>query len=128
MRLSLLSILVVFYSMYSYLVLGIYIISIWTVLYLSIILSLYSAIMGLLLFTVATDKVKALTYAKGLNVIFLFAFVDLLNIKWMNILGWLFPPYWITQIIASPNSAIMLIMGIVSSAVWFSILLAKTKL
>lgn len=128
MRLALLAALVLFYSLYSYFVLGIYIVSIWTVLYLCIILSLYSAIMGLLLFTVASDKVKALTYAKGLNIIFLFAFVDLLNIPWMNILGSCFPPYWITQIVASPQDVLTLILGGVVSAVWFVIFLAKTKI
>lgn len=128
LRLALLSILVIVYSIYSYYVLGIYIIPIWTLLYLSMILSLYSAIMGLLLFTVASDKVKALTYAKGLNMIFLFAFVDLLGIKWMNILGGLFPTYWITQIISSPQNILILIIGGFVSLIWFLLFLAKTKI
>lgn len=128
LRLAMLATLVLFYSLYSYFVLGIYVISVWTVLYLSVILSLYSAIMGLLLFTVASDKVKALTYAKGLNIIFLFAFVDLLNIPWMNVLGGFFPPYWITQIIALPKDIFTLTMGCAVSAVWFVFFLAKTKI
>ena len=127
MRLALVSVFVVLYSVYSYFALGIFIIPMYTLLGISFILCLYSGIMGLLLFSVATDKVNGLTYAKGLNSIAFFAFADLLNIEWLNILSGFFPPYWITKIIADPTDLFSFIMGALISAVWFGIFLAKTK-
>ncbi|MBN2878769.1 MAG: hypothetical protein JXN65_03970 [Clostridia bacterium] len=128
MRLSLVFLFVFIYSIYTYLFMGIYILPVFTLLYLSLILCIYSAVMGLLLFSVASDKVNGLTYAKGMNVVFLFAFVDLLNIKWLNAVGGIFPPYWITKIIASPTNIYPLIMGAVVPIIWFLIVLKRSKI
>ena len=128
MRLSLVFMFVFIYSIYTYFFMGIYILPFGTLLYLSLLLCLYSAVMGLLLFSVASDKVSALTYAKGLNVVFLFAFVDLLNIKWLNILAAFFPPYWVTQIIADPQNIFALVMGAVVCLGWLIIMLRRAKI
>jgi len=128
MRLSLVFLLVFIYSIYTYLFMGIYILPVFTLLYLTLILCIYSAVMGLLLFSVASDKVNGLTYAKGMNVIFLFAFVDLLNIKWLNIAGGFFPPYWITQIIADPQNVYVLLMGAAVPLAWLFIVLKRAKI
>ena len=127
MRLSLVFIFVFLYSIYSYFVLGIYIISIYTLLYLTLILSIYSSVLGLVLFNIASDKVNGLTYAKGLNIIMLFAYADLLDLKWLDFLASVFPPYWITQIIANPTDVLSLAMGLITSTLWFVLFLAKTK-
>ncbi|MEX1378017.1 MAG: hypothetical protein AB1Z23_11180 [Eubacteriales bacterium] len=128
MRLSLVFLFVFVYSIYTYAFMGIYILSVFALLYLSALLCVYSAIMGMLLFSIATDKVNGLTYAKGLNVVFLFGFVDLLNIRWLNILGGFFPPYWIMQIIADPKNISALFMGAVVTIGWFFIILKKAKI
>ena len=128
MRLGLVFAFVIFYSAYSYAVLGIYILQIITLLYLALLMCLYSGVMGLLLFSVATDKVNGLTYAKGLNAVALFAFVDLLDLKWLNILAGFFPPYWVTQIADNPQNILALTMCAVTSIVWFVLFLAKTKI
>jgi len=128
MRLSLVFLFVFIYSIYTYLFMGIYILPIFTLLYLSLILCIYSAVMGLFLFSVASDKVNGLTYAKGMNVVFLFAFVDLLNIKWLNTLSGFFPPYWVTRIVANPTNIYPLIMGAVVPIIWFLIVLKRAKI
>ncbi len=127
MRLSLVFVFVILYTVYSYILLGIYIIPVFTLLCVILLLCIYSAVMGLLLFSAATDKVNGLTYAKGLNIIMLFAFADLLNIKWVNILGSFFPPFWLTRIIAGPGNAVSILSGIAVSSIWLAVLLFKTK-
>lgn len=128
MRLSLVFIFVFIYSLYSYALLGLYIIPVYTLLYLALLLCIYATIQGLLLFSLATDKVNGLTYAKGINIMLLFAFTDLIDLEWLNILSGFFPPYWITRIIAHPDNMFALAMGAVVSLAWLLAVFAKTKL
>jgi hypothetical protein len=74
-----------------------------TILFLSLLSSIYSIIIGLLIFTFADDKVKGLTFAKAINSLSLFAFTDLLALQWLTVLSWFFPPYWIALVVQSPH-------------------------
>jgi len=128
MRLSLVFLSVFIYSIYTYLFMGIYILSVFTLIYLTLILCIYSASMGLLVYSLASDKVNGMTYAKGMNVVFLFAFVDLLHIKWLNIASGIFPTYWLTQIAAAPRNIFALIMGAAVSIGWLLIMIKRAKI
>ncbi|MHC1780663.1 MAG: hypothetical protein AB9922_10555 [Bacteroidales bacterium] len=124
-RLSFAAIPVPLYSIICIYVLGIVEIPVFTVFTLSLVLSLYSAVIGLLIFLGADDKVKGLTYAKGLNSIAIFAFTDLFNLKWLIILSYAFPPYWITQVIREPDSFIYVMIAVSVTALWLSALICK---
>ena len=124
-RLSFAAIPVPVYSIICIYILGIVEIPFLSVILLSLILSLYSAVIGLLIFLGADDKVKGLTYAKGLNSIAIFAFTDLFALKWLIIISYLFPPYWITQIIKEPDSFINLIIAVVVTTLWLCALIFK---
>jgi len=96
-----------------------------SLIFLSLLLALESAIIGLLLFNGADDKVKGLTYAKGLNILNLFAFSDLLALKWLIVLSWLFPSYWITAVIKNPFSPVVAFSALSVHVIWLSLLIAR---
>jgi len=122
-RLSLASALSVLYSILSYYVLDVVELPVISVLFLSLLSSIYSIIVGLLIFTFADDKVKGLTFAKAINSLNLFAFTDLLSLKWLTILSWFFPPYWVTMIIKSPHSVLLYGLALLVHAVWVFVLI-----
>ncbi len=126
-RLSFVFLFTFIYTLYGYLVIGLYLIPIGTLLYITVLLSIYSTIFSLLLFRVATDKVKGLTYAKGLNVLMIFAFARLFDTPWITILSAFFPSYWITEIIIKPNDFLILSLGLVVHVVWFGICLLSVR-
>ncbi len=87
--------------------------------------AIYTAIIGLLIFSGADDKVKGLTFAKGLNSLVIFAFADLFALSWLTFLSWFFPPYWITHIIKSPNSIAVASIGLLVHALWLGVLIFR---
>lgn len=56
-------------------------------------------ILGGMIFIFSPDKVMALTYAKGLNILLLFSLVPLLNHPVLNYLGYIVPFTWITHVL-----------------------------
>lgn len=96
-----------------------------TLVLLSALSAIYTAIIGLLIFSGADDKVKGLTFAKGLNTLVLFAFTDLFALSWLTFISWFFPPYWITLIIKSPCSIAVASVGLLVHASWLGILIFR---
>jgi len=92
---------------------------------LSVLSAFYTAIIGLLIFSGAEDKVKGLTFAKGLNTLVLFAFTDLFALPWLTFLSWFFPPYWVTMIIKTPNSLSIICMALLVHVLWLGILIFR---
>ncbi len=93
---------------------------------LVILLALYGAVLGLLLFALAPDKVKGLTYAKGLNLLLLFGFVDLLDLGGLTWLARLTPTYWTWCYIDAP-SITGLAIALVVHGIWLSGCLLQFK-
>ncbi len=125
-----LALAVSFSAMYCFIVLLVFkqpVLPIYAQLILLIMSSIYTAIIGLLIFYGSDDKVKGLTFAKGLNILSLFAFADLFTLKWLTILAWFFPPYWLTMLIKSPNSTSIFALAILVHLSWLSVLVLKFK-
>ena len=95
--------------------------------YIILLLAMVSAITGLLLFCGADDKVKGLTFAKGLNMLNLFAFADLFSMPWLTVLSWFFPAYWITAIIKNPDSPVANISALAVHLAWLGILILRYR-
>jgi fluoroquinolone transport system permease protein len=91
----------------------------------SLLSAIYTAIIGLLIFSAAEDKVKGLTFAKGLNALAIFAFADLFAIQWFTIVSWFFPSYWISMILKSPNSFTVGGLALVVHVVWLGFLVFR---
>lgn len=87
------------YALLAYQVLNMVQLEPLTVFFLAIMQSIYTCIIGLLLYFGADDKVKGLTYAKALNILMLFALTDLTGMKWLIVLSWFFPTYWISGVV-----------------------------
>lgn len=87
--------------------------------------AIYTAIIGLLIFLGADDKVKGLTFAKGLNALAIFAFADLFAIQWFTSVSWFFPSYWISMILKSPNSFTVGGLALVVHVVWLGFLVFR---
>ncbi len=103
-RLLFAAVLSVFYSILAYYVLNVVELPLVTILFVSLLSSNYSIIIGLMIFIFADNKVKGLTFAKAINSLSLFAFTELLALKWLTVLSWFFPPYWISLVIQSPHT------------------------
>ena len=112
-----------FYSVLGYFVLKIVELPVITVLFASLLASNYSVIIGLLIFSFADDKVKGLTYAKAINSLNLFAFTDMFSLRWLTVLSWFFPPYWITQVVRFPDSMLNYGLALLVNLGWLVILI-----
>lgn len=121
-RLSFASLMAIVYSLLACYVLNVTGLPWYSVIFLSFLSAIYAAIIGLLIYSGADDKVKGLTFAKALNSLVIFAFADLLPLKWLMILSWFFPPYWITVIIKSPESLVANLMALLVHLAWLGIL------
>lgn len=127
MRLTFVFVSTFIYTLFTYAVLGMYLIPIAALLYITLLLSLYGSMIGMILFSVSTDKVKGLTYAKPLNLMFVFALANLIDIPWVQILASLFPTYWITKIISQPYNLSVLFFGGTVHLIWFMFCLYRYK-
>lgn len=113
-RLSLASAMGIFYTILAWLSLNVVTMQLPDLLLLAVLSAVYSAIIGLVLFAGAENKVKGLTFSKALNIFILFAFADLFSLRWFTVLSWFFPPYWISKII---NEELTWAVAIFSTAV-----------
>lgn len=120
-RLSFILIPSIIYTFINYYIMGIYIINFATLAYVAIILSLFAIVVGLIFTSLASDKIKGLTYAKGLNLLIIFAFSDLLKGDFIKYLSLLFPTYWISKIIAIPTNQSSYIYTLVIVVIWMLI-------
>jgi len=124
-RLSFASILSIVYCLVSFAVFSLVALPFYSVILLCVLSAIYTAIIGLLIYSGADDKVKGLTFAKGLNTLVLFAFTDLFALNWLTILSWFFPPYWITMMIKSPDSFFVNCLALTIHVIWLGVLIFR---
>lgn len=111
------------YCFLGYYVLRVVELPVITVIFSSFLASNYSIVIGLLIFSFADDKVKGLTFAKAINSLSLFAFTDLFALKWLTVLSWFFPPYWITQVVRFPHSFLNYGLALLVNLGWLVLLI-----
>ncbi len=126
-RFSLTAILSFVYTYIAYYVLQLFEVPFVTLFFLALLLSSESVIIALLLFKGADDKVKGLTYAKGLNFLSIFAFADLFSLKWFSVISYLFPSYWISFIIINSTMPLSYIASLVVHLLWLVPLVRMKK-
>ncbi len=126
-RLSLSGILSVVWGTAAYYSLGIVYLPLLTLICLNLLMLMESSIMGLMLFIGAEDKVKGLTFAKGLNIMNLFAFSDLFSLRWLTVISWFFPSYWLAAVIKKPDSPVVSLTAIIVHAFWLTILILRFR-
>ena len=124
-RLSFASMLSVFYCLVSFAVFSLVDLPFYSIILLCFLSAIYTAIIGLLIYSGADDKVKGLTFAKGLNSLVLFAFTDLFALNWLTFLSWFFPPYWIPMMIKSPDSFFVNCLALTIHVVWLGVLIFR---
>ncbi len=117
----------ILHTIISYIIMGQYIFTVLTLLLITGILSALAIVIGLVFFSVATDKIKGLTYAKGLNLIVIFAFADLLKGNFIKMISLGFPTYWIAQIVQSPSQLTGYMFGFISCMFWLVVVLQIGK-
>lgn len=122
-RLSFAFVATLIYTFIGYYFVDIYEIPIYSLFLIAVLLGLFSSCIGILIFTISSDKVKGLTYAKGLNLVMLFCLADLLNEKWVTYLAMIFPTYWITEMLQHPKSLKVFCMALLVHGFWFCLLL-----
>jgi hypothetical protein len=124
-RIAFASLLSIIYCLLSFAIFAQPMLPLFTIVLLSALLAIYTAIIGLLIFSGADDKVKGLTFAKGLNTLVLFAFTDLFALRWLTVLSWFFPPYWITLIIKTPHSLTIAGIALLVHVFWLGVLVFR---
>jgi fluoroquinolone transport system permease protein len=122
-RLMFASILSVVYCIAACYVINLAVLPWYSILFLALLSGLYSANIGLLIFSGADDKVKGLTFAKALNALVVFALADIVSLPWLTTLSWFFPPYWVTMVIKSPQSWEVFGLALLVHAVWLWLLI-----
>ena len=74
--------------------------------------------LGLLLFNFAGDKVKAVTFSKGLGLLNVLALADLFNLPWLSLLAALTPFYWVVHLATTAATPFAVIMAILVHLFW----------
>lgn len=115
------------YTFVAYFVLDIYPVAAGILLYISVLTGVQSLILGLLLFCLTDNKVKGLTYVKGLDSLMVTALADLAGIGWVTALSALLPFWWITCLILKPVTALNVILALAVHLAWLAIAFIKVK-
>ncbi|TCK98678.1 fluoroquinolone transport system permease protein [Natranaerovirga hydrolytica] len=105
------------YTILAYNILNVYTLNRFVLLLISIFISIQAIIMGLLLFNLADDKVKGLTYSKGFGTFNLLALADLINNRWVVLVASATPFYWIVRLIKYYDVK-TIVMSVVIHIVW----------
>lgn len=111
------------YTCLNYAILGVYSISLGRLIFIAGLCSLFAASVGLLFFALASDKIKGLTYAKGMNFFIVFAYSDLLGVRWFSYLSALFPTFWLSSLIRGSfhyMPSLMVVLGWLAAMVYFT--------
>ena len=111
------------YTIMGYHIMNIFYLPYIKLLYIAILAGLEGILIGLLLFKLADDKVKGLTYSKGLSVFTVLALIDLFNNPWLSTLGSVFPSYWITKLITNSSEAYIFFLAAFVHIVWLGIVM-----
>ena len=85
--------------------------------FLIIMCFIESALFAIALFHLADDQVKGLTYAKGLNIIIIFAFTRLIKNDFISLLAFIIPTYWLTEAIRF-NDLYLLTIALIIHLIW----------
>lgn len=121
-RILFISVFTFLYSWINYMVLSLVNLSFFSFLYISVVLSIFAAAIGLLFFRIASDKIIGLTYAKILNFMIIFVFADFIDEEWFDNIASLFPTFWVTKLITDPGVVINYVLAGVVVLLWFFIL------
>lgn len=118
-RILFVSIFTFIYTLINYSILNLAHLNILSLLYISILLSIFTASIGLLFFRIASDKIIGLTYAKILNFVIIFVFADFIKADWFIYVAGAFPTFWITRLITDPGVVNNYFIAGVVILIWF---------
>lgn len=118
-RILFISVFTFLYTLINYFILNLVEINMFSLLYISILLSVFAASIGLLFYKIAGDKIIGLTYAKLLNFVILFVFADFIKAEWFIYVAVMFPTFWVTRLITDPGASSHYILAGVVVTVWF---------
>ena len=74
--------------------------------------------LGLLLFNYAGDKVKAVTFSKGLSLLNVLALADLFSLPWLSLLAAFTPFYWVIHLATVTVTPFTVVMAILVHLFW----------
>ncbi len=121
-RLMVPAILSVFYTLFAFLLFHTYGYAFSLMPGIVVMMILLSSITALILFSAAKNKAQGLTYAKGLGLLMLPVFFDLINNSLLKKLGYLSPYYWIYDYLVF-RSMKSLLLGVLINVLWFLLMI-----
>jgi len=113
------------YTFIGYFVLSIYPVPFFLLFYIALLNSLAGVLIAFFLFTFAGDKVKAVTYSKGLSMLNFLAAADLFGLPWLSLIGALTPFYWVVRLINYPPTGLSLFLSGLIHFAWLAIMFKK---
>jgi fluoroquinolone transport system permease protein len=113
----------IIYSVAGHYVMNIFTLSFPNILFISILTGIEGITISLVLFKLAGDKVKGLTFSKALGVFPVLALSDIFNIHWLNILSLFNPFYWIVRLITNFNGFSTVISATLIHIIWLLIII-----
>jgi hypothetical protein len=108
------------YTFLCHAILNAYSISILQLSLTAIFSGIQGAVLGLILFSIADDKVKGLTYTKGISALMGTVASDLLGMGWLSIISSLFPYYWTSYIIRNPINPLCIFTAVAVHIIWLA--------
>ncbi len=106
------------YTIIGYYFIDIYYINLFLLVYIAFLNSLSAVLIGLFLFAFAEDKVKGVTYSKGLSILNVFAVADLFGLPWLSVVGALTPFYWVVRLINTSFDMVNLLQAAMIHLIW----------
>lgn len=126
-RLLLPFVLGIVYTFIGYYTLNIFTISFPMLLYVALLAGVEGMLFGIILFRLADDKVKGMTYSKALSGVIAFAYAELLENQWINIVATLFPFYWVSRLVINPDGIMTVLTAAAVHVLWFGIIYKSGK-
>lgn len=108
----------IIYALLSVLFLDIISVPFITICFMALLMGALTVIFALVLYTFADNKVKGLAYAKGLNIIVLFTFADIIDESWMKIVSFLVPTSWTVRMINNPYQMSNILFALMIYSIW----------
>lgn len=115
------------YALVSHLIMNLVAVSAINLIAVLLVSGMQGICTGLILFTIADDKVKGLTLAKMLDSLMITSAGDLLGIRWVSIVCGALPFYWTTKLMLAPPSAGVIIVSLGVNALWVLIALVLAE-
>lgn len=118
------------YAIFSYWITGFYTITLEALFICALLAAVQGILFSFILFAYADDKVKGLTFVKGMSLFEVLALADLMNNRWISAVAACTPLYWTVKVMEFSGTWhvwLFGLLGLVVNGVWLAITWRKAR-